>query len=387
MLKDNKVILNNPKVLEWAREEVGLTIPEVARRYKKDEAIIESWETPNSAESPTFRQLVDLANYYKRPVATFFLPKVPPKSPKPYDYRTLPNIIHGRYSKETLLAYREMNNMLSFTREFLRELNIETVFSLPIWTIHDDPELKAKELRELLGISIEKQIKYFHKYKIAEDYWREALFDHGVIVRICEMPIIDARAFCLFGDNLSGIGLSNEDREHGRIFSLFHEVCHLSLKQPGVSGLTTSRKSPNQQLEQYCDHFAASFLLPTSHPKVYDSLELFKGSTIDYLDLAQHVANKFKVSKYVVIRRAFDLGFISPNVYWQIIPEWKELDAKYAKRHKRKRRGGDRNMMQMNNVGKRFITLVMQALQRDYLTPLDARRILGVDPSYVELNL
>ena len=385
MRKDNKVILNNPKILEWAREEVCLTIPDVARRFKKHEATIEAWETPNSTESPTFRQLVDLANYYKRPVATFFLPILPPKSPKPDDYRTLPYISHGRYIRETLLAYREMSNMLSFTRELFGELNIQIVFSLPIWTMHDDPELKAKELRELLGISVEKQIKQFHKYKIAEDTWRDALFNRGVVVRICAMPISDARAFCLLGDNLAGIGLSNEDREHGRIFSLFHEVCHLSLKQPGVTGLTTNRKSPNQQLEQYCNHFAASFLLPASHPEVNDSLQLFKGSTIDYLDLAQYVANKFKVSKYVVIRRAFDLQFITPNVYWQIIPEWKELDAKYAK--SRKRKGGNRNMAQMNNIGKRFITLVMQAIQRDYLTPFDARRILGVDPSYIELNM
>ena len=210
------------------------------------------------------------------------------------------------------------------------------------------------------------------------------LFDHGVIVRICKMPITDARAFCLFGNDLAGIGLSNEDREHGRIFSLFHEVCHLSLKQPGVSGIASNYQSSNQRLEQYCDRFSASFLLPSSHPEVVESLDLFEGS-IDLLDVAQFIANKFKVSKYVAIRRAFDLGKISPDVYWDTITEWKRTDARREKAAKGT--GGNYPATQISYVGKRFIGLVMEALRRNYFTSVDVRRIVGLDPASIELNL
>ena len=38
-------------------------------------------------------------------------------------------------------------------------------------------------------------------------------------------------------------------------------------------------------------------------------------------------------------------------------------------------------------MGKRFVTLVMKALQSDHLSSLDAKRIMGVDPVVVELNM
>ncbi len=379
-----RVKLNNPKILTWAREELGLTVPEVAERFKKTTATIEAWERGD--EAPTFRQLIDLANYYKRPVAVFFLPSIPPRTPKPHDYRTLPHVTPGEYSKETLIAYREVYNMLAETRELLNELNSSIVFSLPTWTIDDDPEEKAEQLRSLLGISIEQQIKEFDTHYTAQDIWRSVLFDRGVIVRICKMPITDARAFCLFGNDLAGIGLSSEDREHGRIFSLFHEVCHLSLKQPGVSGLASKYRSPNQRLEQYCDRFSASFLLPSSHPEVIESLELFEGS-IDSLEVAQFIADKFKVSKYVAIRRAFDLEKISPDIYWETIAEWKRSDAEYRRRKEAKGTGGNYPATQISYIGKRFVDLVIQALNLNYLTPVDVRRIVGLELTSIEANL
>jgi len=377
MLEVIRVKLNNPKILTWAREELGLTILEVAERFKK----IEAWERGD--EAPTFRQLIDLANYYKRPVAAFFLPSIPPRTPKPHDYRTLPHVTPGEYSKETLIAYREVYSMLAETRELLDTLNSSIAFSLPTWTIDDDPQQKADELRSLLGISIEDQIKEFDTHYTAQDVWRSVLFDHGVIVRICKMPITDARAFCLFRNDLAGIGLSNEDREHGRIFSLFHEVCHLSLNQPGVSGFTSKYKSSIQRLEQYCDRFSASFLLPSSHPEVVESLELFEG-TIDFLEVAQFIANKFKVSKYVAIRRAFDLEKISPDVYWETMAEWRERDRKIKKP---KGGGGNYPATQISYIGKRFVDLVVQALNLNYLTPVDVRRIIGLELTSIEANL
>lgn len=362
-----KVKLSNPKILTWAREEVGISVPEVAKRFKKNPDIIEAWEKGDDA--PTFRQLIELANYYKRPVPIFFLPSIPPSTPKPHDYRTLPHITQGEYLKDTLLSYREVYNMLAETRELLDEMNSEIHFSLPGWQIDANPEEKAEYLRSILGITIEQQIKEFDTYYIAQDAWRSVLFDHGVIVRICRMPITDARAFCLFRNNLAGIGLSNEDREQGRIFSLFHEVCHLALNKPGLSGLPSNYQSSHQVLEHFCDRFSAAFLLPSSHHEVIDSLKLFNG-TIDALEVGQFIANKFKVSKYVAIRRAFDLNILSQEIYWRTIEEWHRRDAV---REKPKKPGGNYPATQISYVGKRFVSLVMEALQRNYLTSVEAK--------------
>jgi Zn-dependent peptidase ImmA (M78 family) len=384
MPTENRVRLNNPAILAWAREEVGLSKSDVAHHVKKPVAVVEGWEKGD--QFLTFRQLTELANYYKRPVAIFFLPAIPPKFAKPTDHRTLSGIAPGDYSRVTLLAYREVANMLWNARELLDQADTDISFGLPHWTITSDPEQKADELRSILGISVESQINTFERHSVALDAWRDALFDRGVIVRVCEMPITDARAFCLIAAGLGGIGLSNQDREHARIFSLFHEVCHLCLNQPGVSGTMSESRSPNQLLEQYCDRFSASFLLPSSHSEVLDSLALFEASSIDCLELAQQVAQKFKVSKYVALRRAFDLGYVAREDYWKNVLEWRSADAVYARQHKRKG-GPDYNVNQISRLGKRFVTLVMRAVQSDYLSSLDARRILGVDPSAAETSM
>jgi Zn-dependent peptidase ImmA (M78 family)/DNA-binding transcriptional regulator YiaG len=380
MTEITRVKLNNPAMLAWAREEIGLTTQVVATRFNKSQDVIEAWESGKDA--PTFRQLTELANYYKRPVAALFLPSIPPKSPLPHDYRTLSGIVHGKYQKDTLISYREVFNMLMETRQLLTDLKYDIVFSLPKWSIDDDPESKALHLRTLLGIPIEQQIE-FNNHQVALDAWRSTLFDNGVIARVCKIPIEDARAFCLFAGNLAGIGLSNEDREHGKIFSLFHEVCHLALRQPGVSGLYSNRKNKNQRIEQYCDRFSASFLLPSSNTDVVKSLELFSGS-IDNLELAIFIANKFKVSKYVALRRALDLELISPQIYWDTISAMKISDSEYEQRQKVKRKGGGNyTTNQISYIGRRFLGLVMEALTKNNITPLEAKRMLGIDPSSI----
>ena len=200
------------------------------------------------------------------------------------------------------------------------------------------------------------------------------------------MPINDARAFCLFGDDLAGIGLSNEDQENGRIFSLFHEVCHLAVRQPGVSGLSSNSKSFNQALEQYCDRFAASFLLPASSNDVIDSLKQFGESTT--INVAREIAQKFKVSKYVVLRRTLDLGYINSGEYWNTVYNWREIDSKYKYERKFKESGhGNYNVTQISHIGKRFIQLIIKAINNDYLTPIEATRMIGLDTSVLELNL
>ncbi len=377
-----KVNLANPTVLKWAREEVGLTKKEVADRFRKTEAIISSWEDGSNA--PTFRQLSELANYYKRPVAIFFFPDVPPASPKPVDHRTLPGLSMGRYSKLTLIAYRELYNMLEDVTELFGLLDNETVFSIPNWTMKDNPEEKAMMIRNSLGITIDRQIKEMTTYNHALDVWRSVLFDKGIVVRVSKMPIEDARAFCLFRNKLAGIGLSNEDRDHGKIFSLFHELCHLGLRKPGVSGLAYHGESPNREIEDYCDKFAASFLLPSSSEEVTKSLKEIRND-ISY-ENTRRIGNKFKVSKYVVIRRALDLGIMSPDVYWSTYNELHLIDSSINKPSQENKKG-NYYATQISYNGKRFVSLAMDALYKNKINALDVKRIVGLTPSAIEQSL
>ena len=93
-----------PSVMKWARESIGLTIPEVSKSLNIGESTITEWETGN--KKPTLNTLRKLTPLYKRPLAIFFLPTPPLEPPLPTDYRVLPEEKRRPFTKQALLAIR-----------------------------------------------------------------------------------------------------------------------------------------------------------------------------------------------------------------------------------------------------------------------------------------
>ncbi len=101
----------NPNVMEWARESIGLTIPEVSRRLNIGAGTVTEWETGD--RKPTLITLRKLASLYKRPLAVFFLPDPPKEPPLPIDYRVLPEDKRRPLTKQALLAIRRARYLQS----------------------------------------------------------------------------------------------------------------------------------------------------------------------------------------------------------------------------------------------------------------------------------
>ncbi len=77
-----------PTVLVWARESIGMTIDEVAKKIKDTTAkTVKNWE--KGKEKPTFAQIERLSFIYKRPLSAFLLSAPPIEPPFPTDFRTL----------------------------------------------------------------------------------------------------------------------------------------------------------------------------------------------------------------------------------------------------------------------------------------------------------
>ena len=362
---------------------MGFDPGEIADYLGKSADDILAWE--EGRDAPTYRQLERLAAKLKRPLSAFFLPTVPEPMPLPEDHRTLPDLVPDHYKPDTLYAFRAMANMLEEARELLDDLGYDLVYSLPTWSEHDSADSVAERIRQDLGVTIETQTEEMADHRKALDAWRSVLFDHGVLARVCRMPIGDVRAFCILGQDLAGIGLSNEDREHGRIFSLFHEVCHLGLRRPGASARATASaggRDQQWQLERYCDRFAAAFLMPSSCEAVHTDLERL-GRDFS-LSSATKVANKFKVSKYVAARRALDLGYVDEAVYWPEINLWMGQDRERRATRTTRESGGDYNATQISHSGRRFVALVLNAVDAGLITSVEAGRLIGVGPSVVD---
>ncbi len=386
MATATKVKLNNPALLKWARMAAGYGLDDVASAVQKPTETVAAWEA--GVEAPTYRQLQKLARKVRRPVAVLFLPEIPDVPGPPEDFRTLPNTIFGSYAPESLLAFRELRNSMRWLRDILDELGEPLRLKLPEWTGLQAPATaRASELRDHLGITFEQQLTWRGESQPLNE-WRDVLFNCGVLTQVFSIPLQDARGFSLLAHELGGVGLSSSDASKAKSFSLIHEVVHLCLRRPGVSGddppqTTHDAAVPHGESERYCDAVAAEFLLPVANPVVAEAMEnlarAFKLST------ARSLASKFSVSKYVIARHLFELGMVEPDRYWDAWESWREQDrveaAVDARRKKERREGGpDSVRVKVSHAGRRYVAKVFEAMTRGVVSTHEASRILSLRP-------
>src|SRR5437870_4702449 len=104
-MKRVPVVGVQPRVMQWARESIGLSIDDVALILNLPLPDIEAWEAGTAA--PSYAQLEKLAyKLYKRPLAVFFLPEPPDEVTPKKEFRTLPETDLQTLSPDTHLHIR-----------------------------------------------------------------------------------------------------------------------------------------------------------------------------------------------------------------------------------------------------------------------------------------
>jgi len=230
----------NPKVLKWARQATGLSKNEVAERFKKDESVVQLWET--GKESPTYPQLERLAyQIYKRPLAIFFFPEPPDEETPEHSFRTLPGFKIEDLSPRVRYLRREALAM----KEFLSRLHgganekWSAFISKCDFTGGESAIKLASTVREQLGVSFEEQLSWKSTNEAFEK-WRTVLASTGVFVYKEAFDQESLSGFCLYDDTFPVIYINNSNARSRQIFSLFHELAHLIARTGGV---TTSDES------------------------------------------------------------------------------------------------------------------------------------------------
>jgi Zn-dependent peptidase ImmA (M78 family) len=356
-----------PKVLIWARESIGKGIEEAAK--KLDMTPEEFLEFETGTKKPRLTQLEKLANLYKRPVAALLLSKPPPLPPLPKDFRTLP--YKKPFSSETLLALRRARRLQNLADELAKELNYEirrnfTEVKLPEREkISDTAETLAIEERTRLGINIEDQFNWKDNIQ-ALDEWRSVIERLGVLVFQLRMPVDETRGFTLTEGSFPIIVINGKDSHNGRIFTLFHEYCHLMLHDTGVCG---EMMKSDLEIEIFCNHYAGAFLVPGDSLLKHELIQPFKGSIEWPDDILDKLSKDFKVSNPVILRRLLELKRTTKDFYVKKLEEWRP----------HKSGGGGRDMARecLRNNGGTFVSLVLNAYGRERITPADVADYLG----------
>lgn len=361
----------NAKILTWARERAGLTIPEVARRIGKPPEAIQEWESGETA--PTFNQLETLAeSVYRRPLALFFLPEPPEEGSPQREFRTLPDFeidtlaSDTRYALRVAKSYQDSIRELTGGRRQTPRLIIEDV------RLTSDSDLRrfSTTVREYLGVTLTQQ-QQWSSTRQAVGEWREAIEAAGVFVFKRSLKQREISGFCLFDETFPVIVVNNSTPFTRQTFTLFHELAHLLFR---VSSIT--KADPNfedrfvgaaRDIEATCNRFAAEFLLPQdSFPWNRIRRETLPSSVAE-------IAALYNVSREVVLRRVLDQGLVDRDTYAILAGTWAEEASTRGEEG-----GGNYYATQVAYLSRPFLELALSRYRAGLLSISDAAEHLGI---------
>ena len=344
----------NPDVLRWARERSGLSVADVARKFSKSLDAISGWEAGET--SPTYVQLEKLAyQVYKRPVAIFFFPKPPEEPDKISEFRTLPSSERDSLSSDTRYAVRLAESMQIALRELNEGVNPSPrrIFDEVLTFLNEPPDRLAERTRSYVGITVEGQREWSSTADALEN-WRTTIEDSGIYVFKRSFKQKEISGFSLMDEEFPVIFLNNSTPPTRQVFTLWHEVAHILLNTSGVTKEDDSfielLVGDSKVIEVQANAFAGEFLVPSED---FNSLVDSRPYSDEYFS---SLADRYHVSREVVLRKHSDRGLVTQQFYEDKVREWNEQYVASASSST----GGNYYNTQVSYLGQKYLELVFR---------------------------
>jgi len=361
-MKEQATIKIQPDILLFMRKSSGMTEDEIAKKLKLSKS--EYLDIESGKEKISQNDLIHLADVYKRPLIAFYSVDTKQPTELPHDYRLNRD---KKISSEVFLAKRKA----LYLAEELREITGRTTTLPDIKTNVSAVEL-ANQVRTLLEVDygILKEIVERKQETILAYY--KSLIEEKFFIPVLEHPLKSSgvRAFSVYGD-VSVMVLNESDLKEVRLFSMFHEFCHLMKRQDGICTIDLEKDKDNQPEERYCDEFAAFLLMPEHE---------FRNAVrepITTLKQLGEVSKPFGVSKSVTIIQMKTLGIIDQVRYKQLKSKLESVKSK----------GFGRRNWEETYI-KRTSRLVLNHLIKSYkkgdLTYTSLSTITGIKDKYLQ---
>jgi len=368
----------NKAVLKWARIRSGRSYEQAAHSAGVPPAKIIEWEKRAGTARPTVRQARLLASEYDRPFLEFFSREIPEIAEPQLvpDFR----LYHDAPRPD---EHRELLELQSWAETFrlnaldLLELLGDQTPKFPndlYATATSSPNQAAGRTREFMKFTLSEQIglKSSERDSVPKNL-RKKIEALGVLVlKNSALKVFRARGMCIYSEVLPVIIFGSEFPS-AQAFTLVHELAHIVLKQSGISGHPSDR-SPSSKNEQWCNEFAAAFLIPEDILAKDIGIKPDSAPAIDDKLLAS-LAAQYAVSRHSMLIRLVKLGYVQADFYWRVKrPQFIEEEEKY--------KGGGRSTYYgsryRNACGDFYTGLVLEAWETGKITNHNAGEFMGI---------
>lgn len=356
-----KVSNINNNILKELEEKTPELWEQAEQKYPK----IKKWL--EGEDFPTYNQLTELSKIFHIPFGYFFLDKLPErKYPIPH-YRTL--------------QYADFVPSLDLieTVEFAQQIQSWARYILTEFGNAEIPFCGKYSTKNSVGEIVNKLVEIFGENYFGDTFSEtfrnlvEIAEDNGIFVLINgvvgnntrrKLDVTEFRGFVLYDPIAPVVFINNNDAISAKIFTLIHEVVHILIGKSASFDLRNLISADNE-IEKFCDRCTAEFLVPERMlEKEYHQKDL------------DELANYFKVSKIVILRRLLDIGKINKQ---EFNDEFNQLYNYEHKQSVKQSGGGNFYYTVPYRLSKSFIGLLHNAVETNVVLFRDALRITGLN--------
>lgn len=356
----------NPEAIKWGRVHAKLAAKDAAEATGLARLTTERLIKIESGEiEPTISEVMAFSKIYKRPFALFFLPAAPSPIPDLSDMRS-----GAEYGSDTKGDLGIAISRAYEVQDLLSDLQGPVDVPVPPSDIRNNAGKLAHWLQQQL--SIEKVFEpRARKPQFNLEHWISVIESLGAVVLQETYSPRDAGGFSLGTLNPPVIVLCYKDAERRRLYSLFHEVCHVLLRQSAICDPTFSR---HEKEERFCDEFAAQFLMPEAEAR--DLVSKFDIHDLDLL--ATKLSLHSGASEESAFLRLVDLNLATMDDYWLRKPRWRNGYLAWLRQQRLKKGGPNPNPVgtAIRKGGRLLSASVSEAFQSGRISRVEASHIL-----------
>ena len=315
-----------PEIIEWARRRAGISVGELANRLQVQPENVEAWERGKA--KPSLSKAEAIASRLRIPFGYLFLSRPPSDDIPLPDLRT----VSGHRPENPSLDFIEIVQSTLLKQEWFSEYMQESRGTkLPfvgVAKLRGNVRRIAADMRDWLGIDsqMRSQCANWEQFKVAFVKRVESI---GVLVMQSgvagsnsrRLSVNEFRGFAIVDSFAPVIFVNARDAKGAKIFTLAHELAHIWLGESGVSNPDPRKRSAEETntIEQFCNRVAAELLVPS------DGLLNTWSEKLTVDQNVRKLVHIYRVSKYVVVRQAYELDRINKSAYFEYLDQHKNL--------------------------------------------------------------